>query len=228
MKLREIETHSHTKEVSGCSKISAQELVGLYQKSGYFALFITDHFGCDFFDSPKMQHKSWEEKVDLYMMGYRNAKKEGERLGLKVFFGMEFTPLNSPYDFLVYGVDEGFLKEKGPFYRLETKDFFKLMHLNGKIVFQAHPYRYGLEPENPEYYHGIEIFNAHPRHQSRNNLALKFAYEHQLWTIAGSDAHQIPDVGRSGVMMPESVDSEKGFVEYYRQNGSPELIIICS
>ena len=227
MKLREFETHCHTKEVSPCSKLSAEELVGLYHKHGYYALFITDHFHVDVFENPKMAHKSWEEKVDHYMEGYRRAKTEGDRLGVKVFFGMECTPVQSPYDFLVYGADEAFLKESGPFYQMEMKDFFHLMDTNGKIVFQAHPYRYGLEPENPAYYHGIEIFNAHPRHQSRNNLALKFAFEHQLWTIAGSDVHQPMDAARSGVMMPESVDSEKAFVDYYKNEGSPELIIIC-
>jgi predicted metal-dependent phosphoesterase TrpH len=225
MKLVEIETHCHTMEVSACGRIPAEEVARLHHEKGYHALFITDHFTKAFFESGRMRNKNWEEKVDLYMEGYRKAKKAGDRLGIKVFFGLEATPPSSPYDFLVYGVDEAFLKEKGPIYNLGIRDLYNLMHVSGKIIFQAHPYRYGLEPEDPAYYHGVEIFNAHPRQQSRNNLALKFAYEHQLWTIAGSDVHQIGDVGRSGVMMPESVDSEKAFVEYYRQNGSPELII---
>ncbi len=226
MKLKEIETHCHTKEVSPCSKISAVEIVRLYHQKGYHAVFITDHFISLYFEDNNMHKKSWEEKVDIYLSGYRAAKKEGDKLGLKILLGMEVQPVSSPYDFLVYGADEAFIKEEGPFYMLETKDFYSLMRKNGFIVFQAHPYRYGLAPENPKYYDGIEIFNAHPRQQSRNNLALKFAYEHRLWTIAGSDTHRPEDAGRSGVMMPEYIGSEKAFVEYYKTAGSPELIII--
>jgi predicted metal-dependent phosphoesterase TrpH len=225
LRLREIETHCHTREVSPCSRIPAAEIVRLYHEKGYAGVFITDHFTSVVFEDPKRSGRKWEEQVDLYLAGYKAAKAEGDRLGIRVFLGLEVQPASTPFDFLVYGVDEAFIKEKGPFYKLETRDFYHLMHINGKLVFQAHPYRYGLEPEEPKYIHGVEIFNAHPRHQSRNNLALKYAFDHNLWTIAGSDVHQAGDIARSGVMLPESVDSESAFVDYYRQNGSPELII---
>ncbi len=225
-KLREIETHCHTKEVSPCSRIGAEALVSLYHQYGYYAIFITDHFKADVFERDGMRGKSWEEQADYYLSGYKKAKKLGDTLGIRVFLGLEVTPAASPYDFLVYGADEAFIKEQGPFYMLETPKFYEKMHQNGKIVFHAHHYRYGLEPEDPRYYDGIEIFNAHPRQQNRNQLALQLANAHGLLTIAGSDAHDKADAGRSGVMMPESVDSEAAFVDYYRQNGSPELIII--
>jgi hypothetical protein len=226
IRLREIETHCHTKEVSPCSRIGGAELIRLYHQYGYYAVIITDHFKDEVFDHPRMRGKSWEEKVELYLSGYRNAKAQGDKLGIKVFLGLEATPPNSPYDFLIYGVDEDFLKEQGPFYQLEMPEIYQLMHDHGKIVFHAHPYRYSLEPENPEYYDGIEIFNAHPRVQNRNQMALQFAQEHTLWTISGSDAHDTGDVGRSGVMMPESVDCMEAFVQYYKEKGSPELIIL--
>ena len=225
-RLREIETHCHTKEVSPCSRISAEELVTLYHQYGYYAVFITDHFKDEVFEQEKMRGKSWAEQADLYLSGYKNAKRMGDKLGIKVFLGLEVTPAASPYDFLVYGADEAFIKEQGPFYQLEMPEFSDLMHKNGKLIFHAHPFRYELEPEDPQYYDGIEIFNAHPRMQNRNQMALQLANEHGLWTISGSDAHHEGDAGRSGVMMPESVDSEAAFVDYYRQNGSPELIIV--
>ena len=33
----------------------------------------------------------WEQQVDLFMRGYESAKEEGDKLGLDVFFGWEFT-----------------------------------------------------------------------------------------------------------------------------------------
>ena len=139
--------------------------------------------------------------------------------------GLEVQPEDSPYEFLTYGPDEAFLRDNGPFYQLSTPSFYKLMHKNGFLVFQAHPYRYGLSPENPEYYDGIEMVNAQPRNESRNKMALQFATGNNIMTIAGSDIHQKEDIGRCGIMLPGSIDSGADFIEYYKQVRTPELII---
>ena len=76
------------------------------------------------------------------------------------------------------------------------------MHKNGFLMFQAHPYRFGLSPENPKYFDGIEMLNAQPRNDSRNKKALQFAYKNDIMKIAGSDVHVKEDIGRSGIMLP--------------------------
>jgi len=227
MKLVEFETHCHTKETSICSKISAGDIIRAYAEKGYNAVFITDHFYAKFFDRPDLKRLDWKDKADKYLAGYRAAKKTGRECGVNVLLGMEVQPADAPYDFLVFGMEEGDVYDMEDAYRLEMPEMYEYMHEKGYLVFQAHPYRYGLQPAAPEHYDGIEIFNAHPRHNSRNKHALNFAYEHDLLTIAGSDVHRLEDVGRSGVMMPEDIRTEKDFVHYYRTVGSPELIIIC-
>ena len=75
------------------------------------------------------------------MQGYENARKEGEKLGLDVFFGWEFT-LN-PYaaDFLTYNLDKEFLLDHPYIDRLSLEEYSKLVRKNGGLLIHAHPYR---------------------------------------------------------------------------------------
>ena len=225
MKLYQFETHCHTAEVSPCGILTAKEIVDGLKAAGYIGTFITDHFYSRYFDRPDMAALSWDEKVDRYLTGYKVAKARGDEIGVKVFLGLEVQPEDSPFEFLTFGPDEAFLRSSGPFYQLSTAAFYQLMHENGFLVFQAHPYRYGLSPENPAYYDGIEIVNAQPRNKSRNKMALKFAFDNDIMTIAGSDVHQAEDIGRCGIMLPGSIDSTADFIEYYKRVRTPELII---
>jgi hypothetical protein len=71
----------------------------------------------------------------------------------------------------------------------------------------------------------MEIVNSQPRHESRNKLALKFAFEHDKMIIAGGDVHMEGDIGRGGIMLPQSINSESDFIEYYKNIKRPELIV---
>ena len=225
MKLYQFETHCHTSETSSCGKISGAQAVDALKEAGYIGTFITDHFYSRFFSSRKIEHLSWEKQADHYLAGYRAAKKRGDEIGFKVFLGMEVQAEDSPFEFLVYGPDEEFIKQNGPFYKLSTPELYKLIHAKGFLMFQAHPYRFGLSPENPAYFDGIEMVNAQPRNDSRNKLALEFAYKNDIMKIAGSDVHAKEDIGRSGIMLPGDINSTKDFIKYYKKVRTPELII---
>jgi predicted metal-dependent phosphoesterase TrpH len=225
MKLYQFETHCHTAETSPCGVLTAAEVVDGIKEAGYAGTFITDHFYSRYFKKRGIDHLDWEIQASHYLAGYRAAKKRGDAVGLKVFLGLEVQPEDSPFEFLVYGPDERFIIEHGPFYMLSTPEFYALMHENGFLVFQAHPYRFGLSPENPAYFDGIEIVNAQPRNESRNKLALQFAYDHDIMVIAGGDVHMKGDIGRSGIMLPGSINSTQDFIDYYNKVKTPELII---
>lgn len=225
MKLYQFETHCHTAETSPCGILAAAEVVDGIKAAGYAGAFITDHFYSRFFDRPEMETLSWREKVGRYLTGYRAAKRRGSQVGLKVFLGLEVQPEGSPYEFLVYGPDESFLMDAGPFYKQPIEKIYSLMHENGFLVFQAHPYRFGLSPENPAYYDGIEIVNAQIRNKSRNKLSLQFAFEHDVMVIAGGDVHMSEDIGRSGIMLPGGIDDVRSFISYYEEVRTPELIV---
>ncbi|MDD5018360.1 MAG: PHP-associated domain-containing protein [Eubacteriales bacterium] len=225
MKLYQFEMHCHTAETSPCGILHAAEVVDGMKEAGYSGTFITDHFYARFFKKQGLEHLEWEIQAAQYLKGYHAAKRRGDEIGVKVFLGLEVQTEDSPFEFLEYGPDERFIRDNGPFYKLSTPEFYRLMHDNGYLVFQAHPYRFGLSPENPMYFDGIEIVNAQPRNESRNKLALKFAYDHDIMVIAGSDVHMKEDIGRSGIMLPGNIDNEKDFVAYMKKVRSPELIV---
>jgi len=227
MKFCQFETHCHTAETSPCGILSAVEVVEGLKSAGYAGTFITDHFYSRYFDRGAMASLPWEEKAELFLTGYRAAKKHGDDIGVKVFLGLEVQLDDAPYEFLVYGPDEEFIISAGPFYRLPRPEFYRLMHENGFLVFQAHPYRYDLGPVIPPCYDGIEIVNAQPRNTNHNPLALKFAAEHDIMVISGGDVHMSGDIGRAGIMVPETVDSVADFIEFYREIRTPELIVTC-
>ena len=225
MKLYQFEMHCHTAETSPCGILTAAEVVEGIKEAGYLGTFITDHFYSRFFNKRGIAHLEWKTQADDYLKGYRAAKKRGDEIGLKVFLGLEVQLEESPFEFLVYGPDEAFIIDQGPFYKLPTPEFYSLMHDNGFLVFQAHPFRFNLTPENPAYVDGIEIVNAQPRHDSRNKLALEFAYDNDTMVIAGGDVHMKEDIGRAGIMLPGDINSEKDFVAYMRKVRTPELIV---
>lgn len=225
MKLYQFETHCHTAETSPCGIISGSEVADALKEAGYMGTFITDHFYSRFFQKRKIEHLDWETQADMFLAGYKAAKKRGNEIGIKVFLGLEVQAEDSPFEFLVYGPNEEFIKANGPFYKLSTPALYSLMHENGFLMFQAHPYRFGLSPENPKFIDGIEMVNAQPRNDSRNKLALQFAYNNDILKIAGSDVHVRSDIGRSGIMLPGSINSTQDFIDYYRQVRTPELII---
>ncbi len=220
------ETHCHTSETGPCGRVPADYLVKAYLQENYRYLFITDHMHEKVMEEQHREDASWEERVDSFLLGYRAAKKAAEGTELIVLLGMEVTLKGkSPIDFLVYGADEQFLYDHPFFYCSEYEEFYKLVREHGFLSFQAHPYRYGGNPIEPVCYDGIEIFNAHPRHLSRNQKAVQYAAEKGLYTIAGSDVHAEEDIARGGVMLPEGIRSATDFVRLIRESGSPELII---
>lgn len=225
MRFCQFETHCHTAETSPCGVLRAAEIVDGMKRAGYAGTFITDHFYARFFEKGPLAALPWAEQTDRYLAGYRAAKERGDEIGIKVLLGLEVQPEDSPFEFLVYGPDEKFIREAGPFYRLSTPEFYALMHENGFLVFQAHPYRFGLSPENPAYFDGIEMVNAQPRNKSRNKLALQFARDNDIMVIAGGDVHMEGDIGRGGIMLPEDLDSVAEFISFYNEVRTPELIV---
>lgn len=230
MKLNQAEMHCHTKEVSMCSRIPAEYLIRRYEDLGYKYVFITDHYNEATFREFGGDSRT-EDAIDHYESGFKKARKYAEDNGLNVSVlqGMEVTlnPNGNEIgdDFLVYGFDRDFLLNNPNLHKMNYQDFYDLMHGEGYLVFQAHPYRYGNVPVEPVCYDGVEIVNTHPGHRSHNLSAVKFAEEKGLYKIGGSDAHCEEDAGRGGILLPDGIETPKDLISYYKENGSPELIV---
>ncbi len=116
------DTHVHTAEASPCGRLPARQMVRLYRDAGYSGLVVTDHLhrDCPAFTAAG----GWEASIDRYLLGYRRAREEGERLGLAVLWGVELTLLGTtPGDYLIYGLEEQFLRRHPRLYDLELAAF---------------------------------------------------------------------------------------------------------
>lgn len=186
-----IELHCHTNPVSGCSNIRGQDLVRCYAQAGYAAVHITDHFTSSFFDG--------QEFTD-YLYGYHAAKKEGDKIGVKVYLGAELRYDGCANDYLLFGVTEEFLAGAKELLHHTYPEIFAYCRKNGVLIYQAHPFRDGMTETPPELLDGVEGYNMHPHHRSRNEKAIAYAKEHGLNYLSGSDAHSKEMVGRGGII----------------------------
>ena len=195
------ELHCHSAETSGCSNIRGEELANIYKAKNYDAIVVTDHYYNGFFNA--LGEISWEDKINKYLSGYRNAKKRGDEIGLNVILGIELRFTDYSNDYLIFGLDEQFLYENPMLYDYGVKKFSEFSRERGFLFTQAHPCRDYMTIINQDYLDGIEIYNAHPWHYSRNKMA-ELLYEEQskkrpFVAIVGSDCHNVSHEGRAGI-----------------------------
>lgn len=205
------ELHCHTSEVSACAWVDAVSVVKIHNAAGFDGICITDHYHEQFFNSYK--DLSDEQVVDRYLTGYRLARAEGERLGLKVILGMEIKFPGMPNDYLVYGISEEMIYDNPYMFRMGIEKFSAMARENGLIVVQAHPFRDNMIRENPEFLDGLETVNGNPRHDARNHLSKKFAEENKLIPIGGSDFHRECDINLTAMEFLVEVNNNDDMVK---------------
>jgi len=196
------ELHCHTSETSGCSTVPGAELVDIYKAKNFNAIVVTDHYYSHFFD--KYGDVTWEEKMDKYLSGYRNAKKHGDEVGVTVILGIELRFKDNGNDYLIFGFDEQLLYDFPMLYDYGIEKFSEFSKAHGLLFTQAHPCRNGMVIINHDHLDGIEIYNAHIWHNSRNRMA-EYIYEEQskkrpFIAIVGSDCHNKTHEGRAGII----------------------------
>ncbi|MGQ9779281.1 MAG: PHP domain-containing protein [Bacillota bacterium] len=222
MKTYRYDLHVHTKETSGCGRVPARRVVDLYREIGYHGIVITDHYLQDFFSG--LGPQPWPEKVARFLAGYHAAAARGREVGLRVFFGLELRFADDPLDYLVYGVNEEFLRAHPELLAEDLPRLRALATAGGFLVYQAHPFRPGSSPAPPELLDGVEVYNGNPRHDSRNHLALEFARRHGLGMVSGSDFHQPEDLGRGGIEVTEEIVRPEELVEILRRQNFHALL----
>ena len=108
---------------------------------------------------------------------------------------------------------------------MTLKTFSELSRRMGFLLIQAHPFRNRMTVMPPKYLDGIEVFNGHHGHDSRNQLADAFARRYGLLRTSGSDFHHVSSVESAGILTREPITSMEQLVATLR-NGDCELI--CS
>lgn len=179
-----IELHAHTSPVSGCSELPPEVLIGKLHDHGYHGVVITNHFAHD------NGFQKTDDPVSTYLFDYYAAKEAGEKLGMQVYLGAEYRFTENGNDYLVFGVDEAFLRETVHRLDMGINAFYREYHRADRLILQAHPFRNGLTRANPASLDGIETMNMHPNHNSRVALACQYAAEQHFPVVTiGTDLH---------------------------------------
>jgi hypothetical protein len=208
-----IDPHVHTSEVSACGHVPAALLVELYKQAGYDGIIITDHYNRPFFSrAAGRSPEEWRRRLEAYLAGYRKARLRGEAIGLEVFLGAELKFAGLANDYLVYGLDEAFLLAHPGLQSLNLESFRGLVGNQEVLIVQAHPFRPGNSPAPARLLDGVETCNGNPRHDSRNDRAVRFARENRLLATSGSDTHELEDIGRGGMRFPRKLSSIRDFI----------------
>ena len=201
-----VELHSHTGESSLCGRLTAKELIELHKDADYDGIVITDHFNKEnlnvFQGDPLEQVKQW-------LNGYEMAKRTGDHVGLRVFFGLEARNLVNENDYLIYGATPKLVLNYPLLYTYSLQQISEICHKEKCLLVQAHPYRLGCMPADVKFLDGVEVYNCNPRHNSQNEKAKELADKNpQLIQIAGSDVHRKEDLAGTSVVIERNVESE--------------------
>lgn len=219
------ETHLHTAEASACAHYTGREMARACKEYGYTGIFVTDHNwgGNTAID----RSKPWDEWVNDFCKGYENAKDEGDRIGLDVFFGYEAG--FSGTEFLLYGIDKEWMLNNPDIRTADIKKQYRLVHGSGGMVIHAHPCREAgyiseirLFPELVDGVEGINGAHSNPRSAGHNNpeydkRAIAYAAQHKLPITAGSDIHST-DLFGAGIAFRRKLTSSADYVRAILSN----------
>ena len=179
-----LEIHAHTAPASGCGKLKPEELIKGYSERGYHGIAITNHF------FPNGNIDVAERLLD----DYHEALECADKYNIKIYLDIEVRfNAQSNNDYLVFGIDEDFVKEVTLAYPKSLEEFYKRFKNDKNLVIQAHPKRNGMIDMPTEYLDGIETFNLHYNHNSRVAVAARYARDNEiLITTGGTDVHESP------------------------------------
>ncbi len=191
------ELHCHSNDISECARVSTTDIIDIFTKAGYSTLVLANHF-----NTGTMKYvgaNSWEEWIDKYISAYKKLKNEAEGK-LNILLGMELRFDENYYDYLVFGISAEFLKKYPNMLQMNPHSFHEIAKENGCLFIQAHPFRNGMTVIRPDELDGVEVFNGHFGHDSRNDIAELWADKYGLIKTSGTDFHYTTSPANGGVL----------------------------
>ena len=215
------ELHCHSKSVSECARVSNEEIINKYTEAGYTTLVLTNHFNL----GTQCFHKcadDYQAFVTAYLKGYEDLKRDAEGK-LTVLLGMELRFTQNINDYLVFGITEKFLRTHDELYLMNPESFSKLARENGLLFIQAHPFRNSMTITQPWLLDGVEVFNGHMGHDSRNEIANLWAEKFNLIKTSGTDFHYNHVPANAGIITDFEIKDMDTLVKTLK-GGEYELI----
>jgi PHP domain. len=218
------DTHVHTSESSACGQSSGAEIARRYQEAGFTGIIITDHYFGGNTAVPR--DLDWEQRIDLFSVGYENAKAEGEKIGLSVFFGLEAG--FSGTEFLTYGVDKAWLKQNPDMMSWDTNEFLSRVRAAGGFVSHAHPFRQrGYITQIrlfPDLVDAAEVYNCGHNSVLFDDRANWYCDSYGLLKTSGSDTHTNKVNKFGGMIFDRALCDIEDFISAVRNKETVQLI----
>ncbi len=208
------ELHVHTGSVSSCADVPEALIVERYIEAGYTSLVVTNHLSRFTYKNKFFDHSdyTWDEKIDFFMNGY-NLMRQAAAGRINILLGVELRSNRDENDYLIHGVSEQFLRSYPDMMDDKLTNIIDAVHREGGLFYQAHPFRNHMQVTKPELLDGIEVYNGHCGHDSRNDIAGMWAEKFNLLKISGSDFHHDRDVIGAGIETEQPITSEAQLVE---------------
>ena len=213
------ELHCHSRDGSGCSSESAEEIVQKYLDRGYSTLCLTNHFLPIWSDD----REEWLKEVNEKHRAYDILKEAAEGTALNVIYGLEFRLKANYNDYLVFGFTWDYVEAMDPKDLDDIGRFSQKVRGDGMYLIQAHPFRYHMTVTNPDFLDAIEVHNGHAGHESHNMLAELYAEYHHKAKTSGTDSHDHSHVPNSGIITDFEIKTVEQLVETLR-SGNYTLI----
>jgi len=206
------DTHTHTRQGSACAYLTGAELARLYAQNGYAGIIVTDHFFNG--NCAVARNLPLKRRVELFCAGYEDARSEGAKRGLSVFFGWEYN--DRATELLTYGLTHEFILEHPEIERMPLEEYCDLVHAHGGFLSHAHPFRKApyipavrLFPDRVD---AVEVYNASHRDPAFNRQAKRYAQKYKLLQTAGSDTHYAQGFAGGGMAFARKLDSMEDFI----------------
>lgn len=215
------ELHCHSKSVSACARVSNEDIIEKFTQAGYTSLVLANHFnkdtqgflGCS---------ESYQDFVTAYLKGYEDLKNAAKGK-LNIILGMELRFTQNSNDYLVFGITEKFLRANENMFYMNPESFSKISREAGLLFVQAHPFRNTMTVIRPCFLDGVEVYNGHKGHDSRNEIADMWADKFGLIKTSGTDFHY-PDVpANAGIITDVEITDGTQLVEILK-SGNYSLI----
>lgn len=206
-----IDLHEHSGGISTCCRVDVHTILDRTKEAGLNGIVLTNHYTNLYYDSAS--YGAW---IERYIAEYEEAKDYGATIGCRVFLGTEISlcAVKESLHLLIYGVTPAFLRQHPRLCELGQKELYELVHQNGMILVQAHPFRPGNYLLNTDYLDGVEL-NCHPKHTTHSDALPALAHEKGLILTCGGDYHaDVPYRPVCGVFLPDDIRNESELAHY--------------
>jgi hypothetical protein len=154
--------------------------------------------------------------VHEFCRGYEDAREEGARRSLDVFFGWEETFDGD--DYLVYGLDKEWLLEHPESCHWTREEQFEQVKRYKGCVVQAHPFRQYHYISHIHLYACVDAVEAANAGNQRSFDALAWLYAKKIGVpvTAGSDIHRAEDIQADivfGVYLDKKLNTINDYAE---------------